>query len=120
MTPGAPTPTTSEEERHAVVKNFAPTAASLATFVISAFTAPLDGRTIDRVVLAALAGVVVAARRIGGRGTALAASTMGALGFDFFHVHPLRALHGQTLLVAFAGLALLAALSPSELSRGDR
>ena len=79
---------------------FAPTVAIFSTFLVASFTVPANARRVDEFVLVAIVGLIVAAGRFGGRGSALYAALMGALSFDFFHVEPVRVLHARTLAVA--------------------
>src|SRR5215212_3749579 len=93
------------------LRDFAPLSASIAAFFIAAVTVPLSHRRTEMVILAVLVGLVVAAGRLAGRPAALSCAVMTAFSYDFFHVEPIRVLHGRTLLLLLVALGVLAAIA---------
>lgn len=107
----APTPIDLDRDNREIRRALTPMGASMATFVIAAFTVPLNAHIVDEVVLAVIIGLIVVAGRLGGLGPALYGALMGGLSFDFFHVEPVRVLHARTLLICVAVFGLAALLA---------
>jgi K+-sensing histidine kinase KdpD len=83
-------------------------AGAVAVFVLCATTAPLSAGAVSRTVLGGLIVAVALVGRSAGRRAGAVVAVAGAFSFDFFHVAPIRVLHGRTLLETTLGLVLLA------------
>lgn len=81
----------------ATVEDAALVVGGLACFTVAAITTPLHSRHVGELVLGLVVVGVVGVAVLGGGAAALATAVMGALSFDFFHVEPIRLLHGRTL-----------------------
>lgn len=103
-------PLTDEPDRSEVLA-WVPAGASLLAFGAAAVTVGFQGPIASDTIAVTLGVLVVIAGRIGGRLPAITSAAMAAFSFDFFHVEPVRVLHGRTLLVALAAYGVLGLLT---------
>jgi K+-sensing histidine kinase KdpD len=92
---------------------------AVAVFVLCAATAPLPADVVARVVLTGVIVTVALVARGAGRRAGAIVAVAGAFSFDFFHVQPIRVLHGRTLLETASGLVLLAVVAGTTGRRSD-